>query len=107
MNIHIRRANGPMGVLDLQRILFVLVYLPPLPPQRAFWTESSFPKVCHNSLGRPWAAPWALKGPPGIPLGSSEGTLRPQWPPQNMPTSPFDLPTSVFSLLSSHVAPFH
>ena len=49
-----------------------------------------------NSLGRPWAAPWALKGPPGIPLGSSEGTLRPQQPPQNMLTSPFDLLTSVF-----------
>ena len=50
----------------------------------------------HTSLGRPWAAPWALQGPPGIALGSSEGTICPQRPPRNMPWSPFDLPTFVF-----------
>ena len=33
----IRRANGQLGVLDLEEILFVLV---PLPPQRAFEAES-------------------------------------------------------------------
>ena len=33
------------------------------------------PKPWQKLLGRPWAVPWALKGPPGIPLGSSRGSL--------------------------------
>ena len=65
-----RLANGPLGVLDLEQILFVLVYSPRLtpPPRELFGPNVRKPNPAIN-----------LGGTLGLPLGPERALLGSPW----------------------------
>ena len=79
-----------------RKLCFYLFILPPYPLRERLGPKASRPKCAIDPWGALALPLEILECLMGAPLGSSEGTLRPQRALQNMPTSPFDLPTCVF-----------